>query len=116
MTYEKRMQELESAEKYISRIGATQPHFRSGELGKLYELRVDTIINHQSCSGDQNYHTDKVFDTTLAEVITERFLDLAGEALILMETRANNALVAEEQALRERLRKIEEVKEKEAHA
>ena len=116
MTYEKLMQDLKSAKEYISKIGKAQPHFRDGSVGKLYGCKITTKINHQAYSGDTNYHTDNAFDEALAEIIKEQFFDLAGEALILMETRANNALVAEEQALRERLRMIEEVKEKVAHA
>ena len=116
MTYEKLMQDLKSAKEYISKIGKPQPHFREGSVGKLYKCEITTKINHQAYSGDTNYHTDSVFDKALAEIIYDQFFDLAGEAIILMETRANNALIEEEQALRERLRMMEEIKEKEAHA
>ena len=81
-------------------------------MGELRSIVLTTEIHHQRVQGGTNYHRDSNFDRALVEVIKNNFTDLAGEALILMKTRANNALVAEEQALRERLRMIEETKEK----
>ena len=112
MTYEKLETLHELAVKYLDRIGESQPHFRDGSVGKLYNCEISTKISHQRSSGDQNYHTHAEFDAALSYVVRERFAELAQAALDYMKLQADKALITEELALRERLRLIEKTKEK----
>ena len=109
-TYEEHQKEVKQAKDYISRIGAPQHHFRDGSLGKLHACEVKTQVNHQSSSGATNYHDNGAFDLALAQVIRTNFTQLAAEALLSMEQAALNALVQEEDQLKERLLQVEQAK------
>ncbi len=115
MTYEKLKTLHELAVKYLDRIGESQPHYRDGSVGKLHKCNVSTEINHQRYSSDTNYHRHLEFDIALSHVVQEHFTELAQEAVDYMKLQADQALVAEELTLRERLQMIEETKEKLLH-
>lgn len=112
MNYEKLETLHELAVKYLDRIGESEPHFRDGSVGKLHKCIVSTEISHQRYTGDQNYHRNIEFDEALSHVVQENFTELAQAALDYMKLQAEKALIAEELALRERLRLIEKTKEK----
>lgn len=99
----------QDAQKYISKIGAPQLHYRNGSVGKLCKMQVFTEINHQASTGDTNYWKDALFDSALSEVIKKHFDELAVEALAYMKQKADEALIAEKKELQERLSKIEEL-------
>jgi len=97
----------QDAQKYISKIGAPQPHYRDGSVGRLHKVQVNTEINHQASHGDTNYWKNALFDYALSEVIQKHFNELAVEALAYMKQKADEALIAEKKELQERLSKIE---------
>lgn len=99
----------QDAQKYISKIGAPQHHFRDGSVGKLCKLHLATEINHQANSGDTNYWKNSLFDWALSEIVQKHFNELAVEALAYMKQKADEALIAEKNELQERLSKIEEL-------
>ena len=102
-------QQHQAAVKYIDKIGAPQPHFRDGSVGRLTKCEVKTEICHQFRPSDQNYWGDDKFDCALSEVIKERFTELAQAALDLLKKNADEALVAEKKELQDRLARIEEL-------
>lgn len=105
----------DAALEYFNKIGAPQFHFRDESVGKLSALSVSTEICHQQSSGSQNYWTEKNFDWALSEVVRMRFTELANEALKYLKQKADAEMVAEKEALKNRLALIESI-EKEAHA
>ena len=99
----------ENAVKYIQKIGAPQHHFRDGSVGRLNSLSVTTEICHQQNSGDTNYWKDSTFDAALTLAVKQNFQMLAEQALVLMKNDADNTLLEEKEALKARLKKIEEL-------
>ena len=100
-------QQHQAAVKYTDKIGAPQPHFRDGSVGRLTKCEVKTEIGHQARPSDTNYWNDAKFDLALSEIIKESFPELAQAALDLLKKKADEALVAEKKELQERLARIE---------
>lgn len=101
------------AKEYVGKIGRPEHHFRPVTYGRLHSLSISTQIHHQESTGATNYWADKAFDTALAAVVSNRFPELAADAIALMERECNQALVAEKDELLARLAEIEAL-EKEA--
>lgn len=99
--------QVKDAKEYIGYIGRVQNHLKSA--GKLSSLSVNTEINYQHNTGTTNYWKDKNFDAALSKVISQRFSELAKQAIELMEADAKAAIVAEKEALLERLAEIERI-------
>ena len=95
--------------KYIDKIGAPQPHFRDGSVGRLTKCEVKTEICHQASPSATNYWGDAKFDWALSEVIKGHFAELSQAALDLLKKKADEALVAEKKELQDRLARIEEL-------
>lgn len=98
-----------AAKERINKIGMSEPHLRS--VGRLHSVVVKTTIHHQAVPSATNYWEDDQFDLALAKVIGAKFASLADEALTTMQRAADQALVAEEDALRARLADIERIKQ-----
>lgn len=99
------------AKEYVAKIGKAQPHFGNQDTGGyLHTLQVSTQIGWQGSSGGTNYWKDQNFDTAFAAAVRERFRELRDDALDRMHKAATDALVAEEEALRARLERIEAIK------
>lgn len=100
--------QYENAVKYIQKIGAPQYHFRDS-VGRLSSLSVTTEICHQQNSGHNNYWKDSTFDAALSLAVKRNFQMLAEQALAIMKNDADNSLLEEKEALKARLKKIEEL-------
>ena len=100
--------QYENAVKYIQKIGAPQYHFRDS-VGRLSSLSVTTEICHQQNSGCNNYWKDSTFDAALSLAVSRNFQMLAEQALVIMKNDADNSLLEEKEALKARLKKIEEL-------
>jgi hypothetical protein len=98
------------ASEYVAKVGGAQSHFRPDSGGKLSELEINTEVCHQAAPGATNYWKDSTFDAALERVVKARFSELAKEALALMKTDADTALLEEETMLRTRLAEVEAVK------
>ena len=94
---------------YVALVGAPQ-HFDSGAKGTLHSIKVTTQVHHQAYPGATNYHTNSSFDAYLADVVKNRFSELAKEALELMQKDVNVAMIDLEGELREVLDAIEDLK------
>ena len=104
------LKSINQTKDFLGKIGASQPHFRSSEVGKIHKITTSTTIHHQASTGDTNYHNQKEFDDYLALVITRKFKSLAAEALQLMQNDYEDSMITEENFLRERLAQIEALK------
>ncbi len=96
------------AVEYVGYIGRRQHHLNSD--GKLHGCKVETEINFQHSSGSTNYWKHSDFDKALEKVIRINQDSLFKQALDIMKGEADNALLEEEEALRERLKDIERIK------
>ena len=101
---------LKEATEYVAKVGRAQPHFRPDKGGKLVKVEVVTEICHQESPSATNYWVNSDFDFALETVIKRRFKELSLEALALMKSDADLALLEEEGALRARLAEVEAVK------
>lgn len=101
---------LGSSLNYLSMIGKRQDHL--GDTGSLVELSVKTKIHYQDSPGSKNYHENAEFDAAFALVVKRHFLELREEAIQLMRDKAEKALLEEEDALKARLERIQQLKEK----
>jgi hypothetical protein len=99
----------DDAKVYVGKYGRAEHHLKT--VGKLHMVDVTTQIVHQENPSDQNYWKDTNFDAALDEVIKARFPDFAQEALAILRKRYENALLAEEKQLAERLAQIRAIKE-----
>jgi len=100
---------LSAAKTYLAKIGRRDQC--DGHFGKLNVVKVSTDIAHQEYAGAKNYHDNADFDAALSIAVREEFGTLSARAIQIMETAANAALIQEEDALRKRLKRIEELKE-----
>lgn len=104
---------LDSCIEYLAKIGKSEPHLCRGDyisVGKLHSVTVKTQICHQEYSGGPNYWTKDEFDAELAQVISGRFLELSAEVICNLRKKYEDALLAEEQELAERLEQIKNIK------
>lgn len=91
--YQRKLRDLAEAKEYLSKIGKDQPHFRSGDLGKLHGVDVKTTICWQASPGSTNYWNGGAFDKALGRVVRERFEELRDAALAKMENDVSRALI-----------------------
>ena len=101
--------ELAWSKHRLNYIGKMQEHL--GDTGSLSKVTVKTTIHYQPNAGASNYHDDDAFDSVLAEVIMEKFDELAERAIAKMQYKADKALLKEEEELKQRLEKIAQLKE-----
>jgi hypothetical protein len=95
---------------YVGKYGRPEHHLQ-GSVGKLSRIELTTEICHQESPSAQNYWKNAYFDEALEQVIKKRFGDLAKEALAVLQKKYENALLAEEAELTDRLARIRAIKE-----
>lgn len=98
---------LDTAEKYISKIGREQSHFRDGSVGRLSAVSITTQIAHQESHADQNYWACPTFDAALTKVISAEFTRLSCLALAEMAREYRDAAIAQKDGLQAALAEIE---------
>ena len=102
--------EHEIAAHYVGLLSRPQPHFDGSPVGKLSAIKVETEICHQASPAAQNYWKSAHFDKALSMVISERFKELAAQALDKLKQGVNQSLIAEEDELLARLAEIRALK------
>jgi len=103
--YQKRKEELQRSEVYISKIGASQPHL-GNEVGKFITIRVTTQIHHQLSPGANNYHVCEKFDELLSIAVSNRIEELAADALRIGRKRVSDEIESRRAELKKELAEL----------
>lgn len=103
-----------AAKNYLALIGKTTTqstvasrHGEHATAGKLTTFQIQTQVNFQPYDGATNYHSCKVFDAALTEVVRKKWSSIRDEAMDLLAKREAEAAIAAKESVQALLTEIE---------